>query len=113
MKETNKLIAEFMDKETILYDSKTNEPFEVNHTYHSDWNELIRAIEKIEDIRFDNEDKDSYVSYHRYDVDTRGIGCTITDVQEGSVVGYGDCATKRESTYRAIVEFIKFYNQNK
>ncbi len=75
--------------------------------YHTSWVWLMPVVEKIEDIRFDNEDKDSFVSYHRYNVDTRGIGCTITDVQEGKVVGYGDCATKRESTYQAIIEFIK------
>ena len=79
--------------------------------YHNSWSWLMPVVEKIEDIRFDNEDPNSFVSYHRYDIDNRGICCTITDEQEGNVVGYGDWATKRESTYQAVVEFIKYFNK--
>tara|TARA_R100000781_G_scaffold8733_1_gene7727 strand:+ start:656 stop:1048 length:393 start_codon:yes stop_codon:yes gene_type:complete len=79
--------------------------------YQSDWKWLMKVVYKIEDIRFDNEDKNSFVSHHKYDVDTRGHQCTITDVQEGKVVGYGDYADKLDSTYHAIVEFIKHINQ--
>jgi len=110
----NKQIAEFMGYE-VLYRPNSNGFIELSETelcdvddlqYHTSWDWLMPVVYKIEDIRFDNEDKDSFVSCHKYDVDTRGIGCTITDVQEGKVVGYGDCATKRESTYQAIIEFI-------
>jgi len=120
MEKNNKLIAEFMDltiKEGVCYYTDADDMFPMGIEveapyipYDDDWNWLMRVVDKIEDIRFDNEDKDSFVSYHRYDVDNRGIGCAITDVQEGKVVGCGDYATKRESTYNAVVEFIKFYN---
>jgi len=133
MKETNELIAEFMGAigtpkynptEWDIYitgcldvdsDDENAKHFYTPEEmkYHTSWDWLMPVVDKIEDIRFDNEDKDSFVSYHRYDVDNRGTQCTITDVQEGKVVGYGDCATKRESTYQAVVEFIKEYNQNK
>jgi hypothetical protein len=127
MENENKLIAEFIGMQNTnngWCDSKDVLPNIVRDTFQGNtfdhllfnksWDWLMPVVEKIEDIRFDNEDKDSFVSYHRYDVDNRGIGCAITDVQEGKVVGCGDCATKRESTYQAVVEFIKFYNeQNK
>lgn len=112
--ETNKLIAEFMGYEsykfrgyTMFVYEKNNHRADIDLHYHTSWDWLMPVVDKIEDIRFDNEDKNSFVSHHKYDVDTRGIGCTITDVQEGKVVGYGDCATKRDSTYQAIIEFIK------
>ena len=123
MEENNKMIAEFMGYEDWSeYSSvrlkRTDGIDAYKHIckykdlhYHKTWEWLMPVVEKIEDIRFDNEDKDSFVSYHRYDVDNRGIGCTITDVQEGKVVGCGDYATKRESTYKAVIEFIN--NQNK
>ncbi len=116
----NELIAEFMKVNVITLDdirsnknpfiSSANGYLVEDLKYHKDWNELHKVIDKIEDIRFDNEDTNSFVSYHRYDVDNRGICCTITDQQEGAVVGHGDRGTKLESTYEAVVEFMRIYN---
>ena len=93
--ENNNLIAEFMNKETVLYDSKTNKAFQVNHTYHSDWNELHKVIDKIEGICIDSTQMASSLG-------------------EGSylwyVLGYVYVCGDIDQAYKAVVEFINFYN---
>ena len=83
----NKLIAEFMNKETILYDSKTNKPFEVNHTYDSDWNELMLVVkacwEKARDL----------------DIDTATMLYDYNFIEVAQ--GY------RDESYKAVCEFVE------
>ena len=97
--ENNKLIAEFMGIEL-----KPNECGRL-FRYHKEWNWLMPVVEKIENF-MDGEQGDS-IRGHRYNVDISHCSCEIT----------GECpeihfqeATKKKATYKAVVEFIKWYN---
>ena len=119
--ENNKLIAEFMgwkenkDMEVkltsggITYYFQKNDEACIPETmcYHSDWNWLMKVVEKIESI------EDGI-----YQVDILQEGCNILkrcalfiDKRVGKLESD---TTKIESVYLACIEFIKWYNeQNK
>ena len=114
IKENNKLIAEFLgypldEKENLHWiDAGESYGYKTNDLkYHTDWNWLMEAVEKIEDIQ-DGEEGDSFRS-HLYDITIRQHVVTVenTDIE---VAEYG---SKLLNTYYAVVEFIKFYNEEK
>jgi hypothetical protein len=99
MTEENKLIAEFMGlKEPYELPQfgtiRPNGDFKTEFTsaqlkYHSSWEWLMPVVEKILDISFQDEgDEEDFYSIR-------------------------DCIPDRNHTYKAVVEFIKWYNKNK
>ena len=111
----NELIAEFMGYE-VLYRPNSNGFIELSETelcdvddlqYHSDWNELMKVVDKIESF----EDKNRCAKYN-----VNMLQCWVeiinNDTSEEIVEAEG--INKLQATYKAVVEFIKFYNnQNK
>jgi len=110
--ENNKLIAEFMGYETvgdgyiIPYDDTDNDYYLPEHLkFHSSWEWLMPVVEKIENTSVDNKDNsDSFfnVVIEAFECDINGGGNTI----------HANGHTKKEATYKAVVEFIKWYNEN-
>ena len=107
--ESNKLIAEFMGWENICLKTKSrklmvspihghfDDNFPNNLIFHSSWDWLIPVIEKIESLGYD---------------------CSITSHSTGIIgVKYARKArgntSRLERTYSAVIEFIKWYNENK
>jgi len=86
--------------------------------YHTSWDWLMPVVEKIEEIAID--DDNLTVKEHRYQVDMSYTQCSIYDhVRDGGepwnskwdgVTASADMGTKLSSTHRAVIEFIKEYN---
>lgn len=102
--ENNKLIAEFMQHE---WDMEVNNDLCIldnsfekvkRKLHYSDWNELMSVVDKIEEIGHG-------VTIYRK-------GCHINDIALTSVNGFNH-SSKIEQTYKAVVEFIKWYNSAK
>ena len=110
MKE-NKLIAEFMgmqhtdigwydNDEVLQLQDNTFDDLE----FHESWDWLMPVVEKIESTL----DDDGYGN----NVLIESSSCTILSGNDGSVViGFTEGITKREATYKAVVEFINQYNK--
>jgi hypothetical protein len=103
--EGNKLIAEFMDY-TNNYWYQNNELH-----YHEMWDYLMPVVEKIESTHDD---------FHGYfGVHISSNGCTIagtrlnTSIENPHYAYFNDITheTKLSSTWYAVIEFIKWYNQ--
>ena len=115
--ENNKLIdlwmAEFevheSDKLTIINDleNKGASP----QSYHNDWNLLMAVVEKIDSTPVLSKSDEEYY----YCVKLEGSVAEILDANTGKDVIHVSTLTNnwRESTYKAVTEFIKWYNQNK
>jgi len=97
--EGNKIIAEFMGDYDAYHWGK--DPFNeyVKATYHSSWGRLMPVVEKIS--------KEYTINIHSYP--ESGFDVTI---KEGNYRrGYGENYRAIEATWLAIVDFIKWYNQ--
>lgn len=107
--ENNKLIAEFLDfvesPTTKKYWTKrSSEGFGIGELvdlkFHTDWNWLMEAVEKIESLG--------------YDVFINTTVCRITDCgQTDFEIEEFTNNSKIEAVYNACVEFIKWYNEQK
>lgn len=99
--ENNKLIADFMNHP----DLGTKGDFSYLK-YHTSWDWLMPVVEKIENILLSTDNS--------FNVTIGcGIYCTIQDAY-GELIDINTCEpTKIEATYKAVVEFIKWYNKNK
>ena len=90
-------------------------------TYHKDWNMLMPVVEKIENTWISGSRSKvticrnfveivHTVGYHNTDY------AKNSDLKKDNQLG-GECYvnnfTKIENTYRMVVEFIKWYNENK
>ena len=98
--DNNKMIAEFMgfkpNKNTgfeVLYNEKTCEVLD-KLKYHTDWNWLMQVVENIESLGIVVEIREN-VCY----IET-SQGNYTSELEE----------TKIQATYKAVVEFIKWYN---
>jgi hypothetical protein len=76
--------------------------------YHTSWDWLMPVVEKIEEIAID--DDNLTVKEHRYQVDMSYTQCSIYDHVRDGVIASADMGTKLSSTHRAVIEFIKEYN---
>ena len=107
--EDNILIAEFMGFDPITEKYFEDNGFENDKQmiidtssckYSTSWDWLMPVVENIESINIGN-DEDKF-----YNVVIEGLECSIWLICK---VGQ----TKIESTYKAVVAFIKWYNNNK
>jgi hypothetical protein len=108
MENNNKLIAEFLgfqqtnigwyDSEEVLLITERDNTFD-DLKFNTDWNWLMEAVDKIESFG--------------YDVFINTCVCRITDVGQNMFEDI-ECFVndnKRQATYNALVEFIKWYNE--
>lgn len=115
--ENNKLIAEFMGwtveknhfSKVEKYGDKLQNERGIsvkNRDYHSDWNLLMPVVEKIEiNCKFDVH----IYGHYNWKEPNR---CVILDWRNKEIVGtFND--SKIQCVFDAVVEFIKWYNQNK
>ena len=133
MEENNRLIAEFMGWSThpkhgdkyLINKSKyrVSLPWysECNYeaslrefNYHSDWNILMPVVEKIENIKIkdysistDITDDKTFINVWHYG-DGGKWSILISNLNEE----YKDF-NKMQRTYKAVIEFINFYNKQK
>jgi hypothetical protein len=111
-KTENELIAEFMgfEKTSTFYDTADDRHYKYKselfgYTYpsewafHIKWDWLMPVVEKIETLKF------SVMVIGKY---TR-IQCPHPYKEFATDI----CETKIQSVYKAVVEFIKWYNQQK
>ena len=78
--------------------------------YHTSWDWLMPVVEEIEEIAM--EEVEGVYKVHRFCVNFNFTQAEITDMSTGVIVGYGDAGKKLDSTYLAVVEFIKWHNKN-
>ena len=105
MKENNKLIAEFMG---LNIDNGVQADYmEHELKYHESWNWLMPVVEKIEYI-------ESITHGNQFQVIIREEEVGIYDKHTQTHIVYipADGESKLTNTYKAVVEFIKEYNQN-
>ena len=113
--ENNKMIAEFMDYTHVLlpvsvgleyYDGDEME-------YYTDWNWLMPVVDKIEDVS--EGFKWVEVEWISYTFQIENKSVTIwkhSDRFDSKRIIEINGNTKREATYKAVVEFINQYNKN-
>lgn len=124
--EGNKLIAEFMEVKNVR-EYTLNEKHKcliisdddgfieyvegINFlSYNDSWNSLMPVVEKIEKLGFDsrihgNNSDDGYLCDFLESNTNNEISCFVTWQDSGG--------TKIQATYKAVVKFIKWYNENK
>ena len=103
--ENNKLIAEFMGlnlhqgvwrKSTLATERKICKEDALK--YHEDWNWLMEVVEKIESLG--------------YRIEIVKHICRIYLSNKETII-ISENTPKIEAVYNAVVEFIKWYNENK
>lgn len=110
----NKLIAEFLGytqphpnyENTTYWYKKEEEPLTIL-LFDTDWNWLIKAVEKIENITINNITFDVFITKEKTHIHYSKNNEWFSNIflHEGN--------TKIENTYNAVVEFIDFYNKLK
>ena len=106
----NKLIVEFMGAEVVEYPRKTVFKYNggnvinlVSLRFHSDWNELMKVVDKIESIEHNGKSYEiqMYGGCSVYIMSNNGDGIVFVDNEESRIV----------CLYKAIVKFIIIYNE--
>lgn len=111
--EGNKLIAEFMgadfnnEGDFCYFKLPDNKAHTVGGLkYHTSWDWLMPVVEKIEKDFVNS----STISHHRFE-DT--YWCEFIDSEE-TQTGYAKSETSKiEAVWLCVIDFIKYYNQNK
>jgi len=98
--ENNKLIAEFLGK-----DHELNQCISAPQ-YHTSWNWLMPVVDKIESIDIEGR---CYTIAIEFDEATVW---EFTPYEDAKRKIEASSNTKREATYKAVVEFINQYNKN-
>ena len=99
MEENNKLIAEFMGKEIYQKYHESN--------YHCSWDWLMPVIEKIESL------SDTKGDFYRFTITMYDASIKGTDIEILGDAYYEGREQKIVSTYQAVLEFIKYYNNGR
>lgn len=117
--ENNKLIAEFMGATIRMTDMnpENNTVFLSGETYfqdrlqfHTSWEWLMPVVEKIEEIAL--EEVEGSYKVHRFNVIIESFYCIVTDGRyEHRELIVADDGDKKSNVYYAVVEFIKWYNE--
>ncbi len=81
--------------------------------FSEDWNELMEVINKIEELEITSEVKRSSVTVKKIFLKTKGSKVSLAFSNGGFYIEeiFKD-GSKFENTYKALVEFIKWYNEN-
>ena len=118
--ESNKLIAEFMGYE-ILYRPYSNGFIELSDTqlcdvddllYHKSWEWLMPVVKKIDNTITLSSKDESYL--YCFDMVSENHVTIFDSLTSTTIVKVPfDKAYEREPVYKAVVEFIKWYNKNK
>ena len=109
--EGNRLIAEFIGYEVYpdgYCDTKSadeTEPLPMLEYMFNSWNEIMPVVEKIESI----EDEHRCA---KYNVIIEQSWCEVVDNNNSDTISKGDADAKITAVYIAVVEFIKWYNEN-
>lgn len=103
--EGNKLIAVFDGKKiqgnwVVLGDEYSGRYHIALLKYHSDWNELMRIVEKIKELGWQ-----FHLNSYSVSNDARFI-----NVKTGSTIQNIAWSTQLLATYNVIIDFIKWYN---
>ena len=124
--ENNKIIAEFLNWEFDDLSETFETPFlklvdphafgdeqfscklqDFELEFHSDWNWLMKVVEKIENLQDEN-------NCAIYNVQIEQSFTEIIDNHTSETIVEVDSNSKIEAVYQSCVEFIKWYNeQNK
>lgn len=94
-----------MTEQEILEGNKTIARFEgaiVVFHYHDDWNQLMRVVEKIERVEKINA---------QIQIDKNIV---MVSIRDGDILFHGNIIfdkNKLETTWLAVIEFIKWYNE--
>ena len=125
--ENNKLFAEFLDWEFDDLSETFETPFlklvepqafgdeqfssklqDFELEFHTDWNWLMRVVEKIENLQDEN-------NCAIYNMQIEQSFTEIIDNHTSETIIYDiDADSKIEAVYNTVIEFIKWYNeQNK
>ena len=127
--ENNKLIAEFMGYTILQYSGNNNPVYNIPvrkedqpgigyvpefMKYHKSWDWLMLVVEKIENIADDNL---PHLSFSKNNFCVL-IGTYNSLITSGDLMGdlpmfNKHSGSKIEATYKAVVEFIQWYNENK
>lgn len=126
--ESNKMIAEFMGHifngvEYILPEYERIIPFNTQSKkatclecfkssifkpselqYHTSWDWLIPVVEKIESLIFEDDE------YYNFQI-LGGCCVYIISSHGNEIVSVDNVSSKIDCAYKAVVEFIKWYNQ--
>lgn len=104
--ENNKIIVEFLELQTQLHMCEhplTGEYVDLEDLdFNSDWNCLMKVVEKIENL-----------PNGRFKIEIYNNICRIYDHEEFDEVVELSENTKIEATCNACVEFIEWHNQQK
>lgn len=100
--EEYKLIHNFMYNE-LLKKWINEDNFE--NSFIGDWNSLMSVVEKIEDVSENNE--------CTYNVQIEQCFCTIINNHTSENIVEIDADSKYSAIYQAVIEFIKYYNNEK
>lgn len=115
--EKNRLIAEFMSVNTNPNGTfelpqfgtiRPNGYFQTEFNYeqlkfHTSWDWLMPVVDKIEDMRDEN-------NGCLFNVSTIQTWTEIIDCRTSDTIAEGDAETKIQSVFDAVVEFIKWHN---
>ena len=71
--------------------------------FHLDWNWLMQVVDKIESFEDNNR-------CAKYNINIEQSFVEIIDKNTDDTIVETDADTKIEATYKAIIEFIKYYN---
>ena len=102
--ESNKLIAEFMGKEIYQKYHESN--------YHKSWDWLMSVVKKIDNTITLSSKDESYL--YCFDMVSENHVTIFDSLTSTTIVKVPfDKAYEIEPVYKAVVEFIKFYNKKK
>lgn len=104
------MIAEFMGFK-MINDLQISTPngggaFLNELKYHTSWDWLMPVVEKIESIEDENR-------CAKYNFNSVQCFVDIVDNNTSEEIVKTDCNNKFDSTYKAVCEFIEWYNENK
>ncbi len=75
--------------------------------FDKDWNWIMEVVRKIEDLSDEENNGEYFFEIYKFGVTIFSNGDYVNEIV--NTIG----KTKLEATYKAVVEFINYYNENK